>query len=125
MLQDKEVPTRRAKKARKEVMTQDCYKKTDTLGLFCSLTAITLILTGVLVIAAAVFIMRPANTSRQEAQNIAIDHVGGGTANRASRDFEGFQRAWYVEVFHNGLVYEIYVSMRTGEVISMEVDRWD
>ena len=40
MLQDKEVPTRRAKKARKEVLTQDCYKKTATLGLFCSLTAI-------------------------------------------------------------------------------------
>ena len=36
MPQDKEVPTTRANKAREEVLTQDCGKKTDELGWFSS-----------------------------------------------------------------------------------------
>jgi len=71
------------------------------------------------------FMLWPSHISRQEAQEIAVSHVGGGAANRAERDFERFQRTWYVEVFHNGLIHEVYVSMRTGEIIRMEVDRWD
>ena len=72
----------------------------------------------------ATFMLLPANVSRQEAQEIAIAHVGGNNsrANRASRDFEQFQRVWSVEVFYDGLVHEVYVSMRTGEVIRMEID---
>ena len=69
--------------------------------------------------------MLPGNVSRQEAAQIAVAHVGGGTANRPDRDFERFQRVWSVEVFYDGLVYEVYVSMRTGEVVKQEIDRWD
>ena len=78
-----------------------------------------------ILVAVATFMLWPANVSRYEAQEIAITHVGGSVANRASRDFERFQRVWSVEVFYSGLVHEVYVSMRTGEVIVVEVDRWD
>jgi len=78
----------------------------------------------ILVVAAA-FMLWPANVSRHEAQEIAITHVGGGITNRAGRDFERFQRVWSVEVFYSDLVHEVYVSMRTGEVVAVEVDRWD
>ena len=96
-------------------------QKSKKIMLFIFIT-VTLI-----IIAIATFMLWPSNISRHEAQSIAIAHVGGSNshANRASRDFERFQRAWYVEVFYEGLVHEIYVSMRTGEVIRMEIDRWD
>ena len=77
----------------------------------------------ILLVALAMFVLWPANISRQEAQEIALAHVGGGVANRASRDFERFQRVWSVEIFYNSLVHEIYVSMRTGEVVAVEIDR--
>jgi len=80
-----------------------------------------------ILIAIAAFMLWPSNISRQEAGEIAITYVGGSNsrANPASRDFEGFQRVWSVEVFYDGLVHEVYVSMRTGEVIRVEIDRWD
>jgi len=79
-----------------------------------------------ILVAVVMFILWPANVSRQEAQEIAIAHVGNNSrANPASRDFERFQRVWSVEVFYDGLVHEVYVSMRTGEVVRMEIDRWD
>jgi len=76
-------------------------------------------------VAIAAFMLWPSNISRTDAQNIAITHVGGGTANRAGFDFEGLQRVWSVEVFYDGLVHEVYVSRRTGDVVRVEVDRWD
>ena len=76
-------------------------------------------------IAAIAFMMWPASISRAEAQEIALTHVSGGLANRAERDFEQFQRVWSVEVFSGGLVHEVYVSMRTGEVVRVEVGGWD
>ena len=76
-------------------------------------------------IAVVAFVMWPGNISHQKAQHIAIIYVGGGTANRADFDFEGFQRVWSVEVFYGGLIHEVYVSRRTGDVVRMEVDRWD
>jgi len=80
----------------------------------------------VLILAAiAAFMLWPPNITRHEAQEIAINHVGGGVANRPDRDFERFQRVWSVEVFFNSLVHEVYVNMRTGEVVSVEVSRWD
>jgi len=78
-----------------------------------------------ILVTVAMFILWPANVPRHEAQEIAITHVGGGVANRASRDFERFQRVWSVEVFYNSLVHEVYVSMRTGEVVAVEIDRWN
>ena len=80
---------------------------------------------AVVLVAITAFMLWPSNISRQEAQNIAIVHVGGGTANRAGFDFEKLQRVWSVEVFYNGLVHEVYVSRRTGDVVRVEVDRWD
>ena len=78
-------------------------------------------------IAVIVFFNQPfgANISRQQAVELAIQHIGGGTANRPDIDWERFQRAWYVEVFYGSLVHSVYVSTRTGEVIRVEVDRWD
>ena len=76
-------------------------------------------------VAVATFMLLPANISRQEAQEIAVSHIGGGRTNRADRDFERFQRVWYVEVFYEGFVHSVYVSMRTGEVVKVEMDRWD
>ena len=80
----------------------------------------------ILVVIAA-FMLWLSNISRQEAGEIAIAHVGGSNsrANPASRDFERLQRVWSVEVFYDGLVHEVFVSMRTGEVIRVEIDRWD
>ena len=80
-----------------------------------------------ILIAIAAFMFWPSNISRQEAGEIAIAHVGGNNsrANPASRDFERFQRVWSVEVFYDGFVHEVYVSMRTGDVVRVEVDRWD
>ena len=86
---------------------------------------IPIVVVLVLAIAISTFMFLPANISRGEAQEIAIAHVNGGRANRAERDFEGFQRVWSVEVFYDGLVHEIYVSMRTGEVVRVEIDNWD
>ena len=67
----------------------------------------------------------PSHISRQAAEDIAIAHVGGGVTNPADRGFAQFQRAWAVEVFYNHLVHEVYISMRTGQVIRMEIDAWD
>ena len=82
-------------------------------------------ITALCLIALVVFFNQPfgANISRQEAIQIAIEHIGGGSANRPDIDWEYFQRAWYVEVFYGGFVHSVYVSTRTGEVIRVEVDR--
>lgn len=76
-----------------------------------------------LVIAVSAFLLQPGDISRQEAIDIAIGEVGGGRANRPERDFEDFQRVWSVEVFHDNLVFEVYVSRFTGEVVRVEMDR--
>ena len=80
---------------------------------------------ALLLVVLATFMLWPAEVSRQEAQETALTHVGGGIANRASRDIERFQRVWSVEVFYNNLVHEVYVSMRTGEIVAVEIDRLD
>ncbi|MCL2235457.1 MAG: PepSY domain-containing protein [Defluviitaleaceae bacterium] len=84
----------------------------------------TAILSGI-IIAGLAFLFWPSNISRDEASQTAISHVGGGVANRPERDFEAFTRVWSVEVFHDNLVHEVFVSMRTGEVVRVEIDRWD
>jgi uncharacterized membrane protein YkoI len=77
----------------------------------------------VIMVAAAVFVLQPGNISRQEAIEIALAEVGGGRANRPEHDFEGFQRTWSVEVFYDNLVFEVYVSRFSGEVVRVEIDR--
>ncbi|MCL2371740.1 PepSY domain-containing protein [Candidatus Saccharibacteria bacterium] len=77
----------------------------------------------VVTIASIAFLLRPANISQQEAAQIAIEHVGGGRYNRPEREIENWQRVWSVEVFYDGLVHEVYVSMNTGEAVRVEIDR--
>ena len=71
------------------------------------------------------FMLLPSNISREEAAEIAIEHVGGGRATRPERDFEAFRRVWSVEVFYDGFVHEVYISKVTGDVVRVELDRWD
>ena len=71
------------------------------------------------------FMLWPGSISRQEAMETALEHVGGGRANTPERDFEAFRRVWSVEVFYDGFVYEVYVSRITGEIVRVELDRWD
>ena len=109
-------PQRNPDKDADDMPTLTAERKVKKKFIFIPIIAILLII--------AVF-SQCHNISRQEAVNIAIIHVGGGIANQPDRDFERFQRVWSVEVFYNELVYEVYVSMRTGDVVSMEIDRWD
>ena len=67
----------------------------------------------------------PTRISGQEAMNIAIEHVGGGYANTAKREFEAFQKAWNVEVFYDGLIHEIYINANSGAIIKVEFDLRD
>ncbi|MCL2575383.1 MAG: PepSY domain-containing protein [Defluviitaleaceae bacterium] len=79
-----------------------------------------------LIIAAVItFFMWPGSISRDEATNIAIEHIGGGRANRPDMDFEQFRRVWSVEVHHDGFTHEVFVSRINGEVLKVEIDRWD
>jgi uncharacterized membrane protein YkoI len=79
----------------------------------------------IIIMCLSAFVLRPGNVSRQEAVEIALSQVGGGYANRPSRDFERFQRVWAVEIYYDGLVHEVFVSMSSGQVIKVEVDKWD
>ena len=85
---------------------------------------IILLLVAMFILLAAFFLW-PSAISREEARIIAIESVGGGRANRPSRDFEALRRVWSVEVFYDNLVHEVYVNSRTGEVVRVEIDRWD
>ena len=86
-----------------------------------------LIIVVLCIITAVVFFNQPfgANISREEAIQIAIEYIGGGRANRPDIDWARFQRAWYVEVFYDGFVHSVYVSTRTGDIVRVEIDRWD
>ena len=75
--------------------------------------------------AITIFMMWPGSVSRQEAMEIALEHIGGGRANTPERDLEAFRRVWSVEVFYDGFVHEVYVSRMTGEVVRVEIGRWD
>ena len=85
---------------------------------------ISAVIAGTIIFALAAFYMPlGANISWQEAADIAVEHVGGGRANMPEIELERFQRVWAVEVFYEGLVHEIYISTRTGEIIAHEIDR--
>jgi len=60
-----------------------------------------------------------------EAMNIAVEQAGGGTAATPDLDWEIWRWAWYVEVWHNDFIHEIYVDARSGAVIRHEIERWD
>jgi uncharacterized membrane protein YkoI len=79
-----------------------------------------LIPVAIIIIAAATFMLWPAEITRQQAQEIALAHLNGTHANRAERDFEDFQRVWSVEVLVGNFMHEVYVSMRTGDVVRVE-----
>lgn len=75
--------------------------------------------------AGTAFIVWPLEITREQATQIALTHVGNGTPNWPELDFENFQRVWNVEVFYNGFVHSVYVSRATGQVVRVELDRWD
>jgi len=80
---------------------------------------------AVILMLALTFFLWPSNISRQEAQEIALAHIGGGSASVADMEIEGLQRVWAVEIFYDGLVHEVYVSTRTGNIVGVEIGSWD
>ena len=90
-----------------------------------SILIVALVILILILAAVMTFMLWPGNISRQEAMEIALEHVGGGRANTPERDFEAFRRVWSVEVFYDGFVHEVYVSRMTGEIVRVELDRWD
>lgn len=58
-----------------------------------------------------------------EAAEIAVAHAGGGRASAPELDWEVWRWLWWVEVWRDNFVYEIYVHPRTGEVVRAEVER--
>jgi hypothetical protein len=88
------------------------FSKKHKKGLF--LIALALIL------AFSTFWLWPGNISHQEATEIAQSHLGSSQSNYPRRVLRRFQRTWSVEVFHNGLIHEVYINVRTGEVVGVE-----
>jgi len=91
------------------------------------LRLVVIIVVVVLIAAALVAFYLPvgANITRDEAQQIALELVGGGFTNPPDIDLERFQRTWYVEVFYEGLVHSIYINTQSGAIVSREVESWD
>jgi len=83
---------------------------------------ISIVTVGVLVIGLLTFLFWPANITNEQAVDIALEHVGGGVANRAEREFEGFRRVWSVEVFYDNMVHEVYIHINSGEILGVERD---
>ena len=83
---------------------------------------VSIIAMGVLIIGLFTFLFLPTNITNEQAVDIAIEYVGGGVANRAEREFEGFRRVWSVEVFYESMVHEVYIHVNSGEVLGVERD---
>ena len=89
-----------------------------------------LIITGIIAILLAGLTIRAwlnISVTAQEAMEIAVAHVGGGIAATPELDWE-ISRPWsplwwWVEVWHEGLVHEIYIHPSTGVVMGHEIDR--
>ena len=71
----------------------------------------------------AIFTRLNVSVTSQQAREIAISHVGGGIAGTPDLDFELWRWVWWVEVWHDGFVHEVYVHPTTGAVIRHEIDR--
>lgn len=82
-------------------------------------------LTTLFITAIALFfwlILLPVNISSEKARMVALEHIGAQHANLAERELERFQRVWAVEVFHEGLMHEVFVNVNSGEIVRVEVD---
>ena len=77
---------------------------------------------GVLIIGFFTILFLPTDITNDQAVSIALEHIGGGVANRAEREFEGFRRVWSVEVFYDNMVHEVYVHVNSGEILGVERD---
>ena len=85
-----------------------------------------LIIAGIIVVLFAGYALATrlnVSVTSQEAMDIAISFVGGGRASSPDLDFELWRWVWYVEVWHEGFVYEVYIHPNTGAVIRHEIDR--
>ena len=58
----------------------------------------------------------------ERAVEIALERVGGGTVHEVDHDFERGRAAWWIEIRHNGRVYEVKVDVQTGEIVDFERD---
>jgi beta-lactamase regulating signal transducer with metallopeptidase domain len=60
------------------------------------------------------------NLTMEEAAQIAIDAVGGGTVEKVEYEYKNGQSIFEVKTRHNGVKYEVYVDGTTGEVIRLK-----
>ena len=86
--------------------------------LLITIGIIAILLTGI-----AVGTRFNISVTSQEAMAIAIAHVGGGTSATPELDWETWRWLWWVEVWHDDLVHEVYVHPNTGAIIRHEIDR--
>jgi len=85
----------------------------------------SIVAVAILIIGVFTFLFWPSDITNEQAVEIALEYVGGGVANRAEREFEGFRRVWSVEVFYDNMVHEVYVHVNSGEIVGVEVERDD
>jgi len=83
---------------------------------------VSIVVVGALIIGLFIFLFLPTDITNEQAVEIAIEYIGGGVANRAEREFEGFRRVWSVEVFHENMVHEVYIHVNSGEILGVERD---
>jgi len=81
---------------------------------------ISIIVIGSLVVGLFTFWFLSTDITNEQAVDIAIEHIGGGVANRAELEFENFRRVWSVEVFHENMVHEVYVHANSGKIFGVE-----
>ena len=64
-----------------------------------------------------------ARISFQEASQIALTQVGGGTVKSIELDRKGGRMVYEVEIRRDGVKYEVYIDAAIGEVIRQKIDR--
>lgn len=83
---------------------------------------VSIVMVGILIIGLFTYLFLPTNITNEQAVDIALEHIGGGVANQAEREFEAFRRVWSVEVFYENMVHEVYIRVNSGEVLRVERD---
>jgi len=81
---------------------------------------IGIVVVGALAFGLFTYLFLSTDITNEQAVDIAVEHIGGGVANRAELEFENFRRVWSVEVFHENMVHEVYVHANSGEIFGIE-----
>ena len=88
------------------------------------LSAVGIIIAVVIVIAVVTRInIAIGGITGYEAGEAAVARIGGGMVTDTELDWELWRWLWWVEVWHEGFVHEIYVHPGSGEIIRHEIDR--